>query len=390
MRDDPQHRLAAPAFLSRALEAAWRAGALSRPALDKTALIRTATARERGELQDGAWEARLALLTADLERHADLNALGRTIAHGQLVGLLRQRIAAERLWRERPEIGEVDIRAPVIILGHMRSGTTRLHRLLSADRRFAHTRLHETLSPMARSPRRAIARAIGVQALLSACNPELRRIHPSSPRAAEEEFGLHAVSLHGAMFEAQWHVPNFARFCEQADRSWVYAEFRRVLQTLRWRRKDPVERVQLLKAPQFMADLDTVLSTFPDARILYVRRDPAEVVASTASLVWNQRRVQSNAADRAAIGQEWLRRSRLRESAAKASLARHPHVPILHVDYGDVSRNWRSEIARIYDFLGYPQPRGAIRRMAAVATASSHHGHHYSLEQFGLSEARVA
>ncbi len=155
----------------------------------------------------------------------------------------------------------------VIILGHMWSGPTRLQRLLACDPRVCYNRLHESLSPLSSRPR-AIATAAGVRALLDACNPQLRTVHPSSPRALGEEFGLHAFVVHGAMFEAQWNVPAFARGSEDRDLSEVYREFRQLVQTLRWQRNEGRDRIQLLKAPQSMQELDAALKVFPDARLV--------------------------------------------------------------------------------------------------------------------------
>src|SRR5690606_10136663 len=154
-----------------------------------------------------------------------------------------------------------------------------------------------SLTPLARSRPRAIAFAMFVRAMLKACNPHLGRIHPTSPLAAEEEFGLHAFSFHGAMFEAQWHVPRFASWCERPKLGEVYKEFYKLVQTVRWRQRAQHTSPQLLKAPQFMQELDDVLGVFPDARILWIQRELGEVLPSGASLVWNQQRIQSWYAD---------------------------------------------------------------------------------------------
>ncbi len=371
-------------LLSAGLEAAWNCRLLTPPTLEPDDLLATAARAGPSCLGQGNWRAAFELLTEDLRGSARLNALGRTIAHGQLVGILRQRILAARLWQRCPQILDLPIREPVIVLGHMRSGTTRLHRLLACDPRFAFTRLHETLAPLATSSARSIASTMAVQSLLHLCNPQLRRIHPTFAFAPEEEFGLHAHSFHGAMFEAQWNVPRFARHSERRDPGPVYLEFRRLVQTLRWRRREPEEKVQLLKAPQFMAELDSVLGAFPGARLLWVRRDLGEVVASTASLVWNQRRIQSDSADRHAIGREWLDKTRMREERALAALRKHD-PPTLEIEYAALNGDWRPQIQNVYRFLRYDLSPAVERRMAKVAGSIAHQGHRYSPEEFGLA-----
>jgi hypothetical protein len=134
-----------------------------------------------------------------------------------------------------------------------------------------------------------------------------------------------------------------------------------------------------------------LLTAFPDARFICLHRDPAEAVPSAASLVWNQMRIQSDAADPAWIGREWLRKTRLREEIASETLAARPEVPRLQVTYEAMNRDWRGEIRRIYDFLGFDLPAEVqIRMHAYLAAAKGHRGHRYSLEQFGLSSDEVA
>jgi hypothetical protein len=335
------------------------------------------------------WRDPLRVLLRALGEGADLNPLGRTIAHGQIVDALRARKRAYALWRRHPEIAAAPIEAPVIVLGQMRSGTTRIHRLLACDRRFAHTRLFETLAPVPFGPpgrrdRRAV-KARAVLALLHALNPALAAIHPTGPREPEEEFGLYNFSFASAQFEAQWRVPSFSRWWEAAPMAGLYAEFAMLLRTIGWHRRDPPGKTWLLKAPQFMQDLDAVIAAFPGARLICLHRDPAQVVASSASLVWNQMRVQSDVADPQWIGAEWLRKTGLRQERAERVRREHPQVPQIDVDYEAVSRDWRGEVRRIYGFLGYElQPETEARMEAYLSRSKKHLGHAYSLEDFGL------
>jgi hypothetical protein len=376
--------------LNRALEAAWRSGLLPRPRLDQDALVRAAL---RGRSLDAlgreaAWSEPLHILTHAIESEADLNPLGQAMAHGQIVMALRTRIRAVALWRRKPEVLERRTPPPIIILGQMRSGTTRLQRLLACDNRLAHTRLFESLLPVPRRGRKLQAGAI--LAILQRLNPELSRIHPTSISAPDEEFGLFSPSVGSAQFEAQWRVPSFSRWWEQQPTENLYEEFKCLLQTLAWSRGEKDGRRSVIKAPQFMQDLSTVLSTFPGATLLWLRRDPAEAVASAASLVWNQMRIQSNSVDRAWVGREWLRKTRLRQERTETALAGAdaptPHI----VEYQAMNRDWRSEISKVYDHIGLELTPAAERRMDMyIQAAQSHRGHRYSLAQFGLSPAQV-
>ena len=383
---------------NRALETLWRSGLAPRPRLEvetlEAAALRGAPRSAFGP--DEEWQTPFEVLLRSLREEADLNSLGLTMAHGQIVMMLRARMRAAKLWRDHPEILDRPITAPVVILGQMRSGTTRLHRLLACDDRFAFTRLHESLIPVPlasrageRDRRRLRARA-GV-ALLHRLNPALRSIHPTAPSTAEEEFGLVSFGFGAAQFEAQWRVPTFSRWWETADARPLYREFGRLLRTNNWFRAEPSDRLQLLKLPQFLQDLPLVLDAFPGARLICLERDLEAVVASSASLVWNQMRIQSDRAETHWIGREWLRKTRLRQATADAALGAHPNVPRTHLSYDAMNRDWRAEIVCLYAFLDMPLSADVLARMERyMAGARAHAGHRYSLEQFGLSPRHVA
>ena len=110
------------------LERAWATGWATRPALDAEAILRSAERHEGGTVSDGPWRARLELLCHSLRDEAGLNAVGWTSAYVQLVKLVRARIRAERLLAANPEIGTRSLAPPLIIVGQMRSGTTRIVR----------------------------------------------------------------------------------------------------------------------------------------------------------------------------------------------------------------------------------------------------------------------
>ena len=384
-----------PARLSRAIDRAWATKLHHRPSLDAGEIVTAAIKREEAKPVDGPWRERLDWLCAALREEAELNSLGRANAHGQLVRIVASRIRAERLWRAHPEILDRPIEAPVAIVGQMRSGTTRMHRLLACDPAFAHTRTFESLAPVPLDgwhrhlDPRPLAALVGI-ALLKRCNPALAQIHPTAPFAVEEEYGLHAFSLWGAQFEGQWHIPTYARRCEASDPRDVYDEFARLLQTIGWNRGDDPAKSWLIKAPQFCQELGVMIARFPDIRIVRLTRRCDDVVASSASLAWHQTRIQSDHADPSAIGAEWLRKTSLREARVRQALA-NQDVARFDLDYDEVSTDWRGTVRRLYQALGLNLTAAIEARMAAsISRPASHHGHLYRLEDFGLDQPTVA
>jgi hypothetical protein len=385
-----------PRHLSGWLETSWARGWTDRPSLEGDAIVAAAIRRSGFRPFDGPWRSRLDLLCHHLNDEARLNAFGRTLAHGQLVKIVAARARADRLHQNHPEISRRPLRAPVVIVGQMRSGTTRMHRLLACDPAFAGNHLYEQLDPVPRAgwprfvdPRRASAAFL--QRGLAFVEPALQAIHPTRAGAVEEDFGLHAFSIWGAVFEGQWHLPGFARAMESSESSDVYVEFRRLLRLLAWVRGDAPERTPLLKAPQFAQDLDALIARFPDARLAVLDRASEEVVASSASLAWHYVRLQSDEISAAAVGAEWLRKTRLRARRLAASLDRHPHIARVMIDYDEMSRDWRGAVRRVYAMTGMTLDPAVERRMERMISQGHKRAqHHYSLEQFGLDGRQVA
>ena len=374
------------------------AGRSGGEALDKDALLANARAATGlDDFGDSWFRQPLGRLVAALNDQARLNAMGRWAARAQIHKVLKDRLWAEQWFARHPEILARSLPRPVFVLGPMRSGTTRVHRLLAADHRFTHLRSFETISPVprpdfvhGRHDFRVIlaARILRVARL---ANPRTLTIHPTGPMEAEEELGLLVNSFWGMKHEAQWWVPGYARWCEGTDATPAYRQMARLLKLIGWSQQASSLRPFVLKTPQHMLDLPALLAVFPDARLVFTHRDPQAVVGSAASLAWNQTIIYSDHARPAAIGEEWLRKSRLlvdRMMRARADIA---PSRVIDLQFDEMERDWRGTMARLYRFLGLdlapalPAMEAYQRRTAALRRRP----HSYSLGQFGLSPERV-
>src|SRR3990170_3967774 len=67
-----------------------------------------------------------ALLEA-YDRESRLTPTGQGMVNQQLLGILKNRLVAQRAWTENPTILRTEIRRPMFILGLVRTGTTALH-----------------------------------------------------------------------------------------------------------------------------------------------------------------------------------------------------------------------------------------------------------------------
>ncbi|MGX7952854.1 sulfotransferase family protein [Tsuneonella sp. HG249] len=360
-------------------------------------------ARKTGldDFGDPWFERPLDVLLESVRKEARLNAAGEVAAAGQFRHVLRDRLLTQMWLKRHPEISARPIPHPVVIVGPMRSGTTRLHRLLAADRRFSHLRTFETISPVPRPDfeqvlaghkadfRPKLAGRIMNVARLA--NPRTLSIHPTGPFEPEEELGLLVASFWGMKHDAQWTVPSYGRWCEGEDATPAYRHMADLLRLIGWSQRESSLRPWILKTPQHMLDLRALLKVFPDARLIFTHRDPRQVVGSAASLAWNQTIIYSDHADAAGIGRKWLRKTALMVDRMMDSRRAVPSERMIDVQYEDMERDWRGTMSRIYRFLGLDMENAVpgMERYIERSRALKRRPHRYSLAQFGLSEGQV-
>jgi len=370
-------------------------GLMQRPTFDKQTLMdRAAQAAGSDDFGDPWFEKPLAVLLQSIEEEAHLHEAGAWVAMKQCEKVLVDRLRAQQWFARHPEILARPLRHPVFIVGPMRSGTTRLHRLLSADSRFDHIRSFETITPVPypdfthRGHDRRITLARRARKVANLANPHTLAIHPTGPMQPEEELGLFVNSFWGMKHEAQWHVPGYGRWCEDQDATPAYEQMARLLRLIGWSQQASSLKPWVLKTPQHMLDLDALLNVFPDARFIFTHRDPLRVVASSASLAWNQTCIYSDHADPHDVGREWLRKTRLQIDRMQQGRKRIAQSRMIDVHYEAVDADWRAEMRRIYDFLDLDIDRAwpAMESYHESADALKRQPHKYSLAEFGLSE----
>jgi len=384
-------------FLGRA----WDKGWLPPPVLEPEALWALAAKRHGAQAEAAEHGGRSAEDVADfrlrLERicaaiaaEADLNPLGRVMAFGQLHRVVANRLAFGALWRERPALLATRLAAPIIVIGHMRSGTTRIHKLLAADPAFSHTRYCDAYHPVpqgvwARFGINRVKSALEL-AMLGLINPWMQSIHPMAPAEVEEELAWISAALHHSIYESQWHIPAYSAFSEARDPLPIYREFARMLQTDAASR-GLADKPRVLKVPAFAEDLATLLAIFPDARLVIAHRDHAAVLKSAVSLAANQMAVQSDACDLARIEARWRHKIALREERIAAALDGW-QGPVARLEFEEINADWEGAIGRCYAALGLtltPAALAAMRRMMAASASGHHHAHAAQLARFSGS-----
>jgi len=366
--------LASPQFSPEvhAMRAAMAEMAPSCP-LDPAALYQAAVDRTGlDDFGDPAFRSRLDVLCTALRRDAGLSPQGIVSSHGQLVQLLANRLLVTELVHQHPEILQQEIRAPIIICGLPRTGTTHLHNLLAADPALRYLPYWESLEPVlpaaeipehgAPDPRLARTEA-GLQ-FLDAALPYFKRMHEMTTWHAHEEIQLLAVDIGGMYFETMAPMPTWRDHYRSSDQAEPYAYLRLMLQALQWLRGG--ER-WVLKSPQHLEQFRVLVRTFPDATFVVTHRDPVSVTASMCTMITYSARLDLNEVNPPAIAGYWSQRVEDLLRACTQDREVLPADQSIDVRFTDLLADQDGVVRAIYELAGQELTDTSLQAMQRFA-----------------------
>jgi hypothetical protein len=189
-------------------------------------------------------------------------------------------------WRYAGRLRGVELRPPVFVLGHWRSGTTLLHDLLTLDDRFAAPNLYQVTYPHTFLSTERVGSWVMRRGAVSRRPQDNMRVAPEA--AWEDEFAMCASGFRspclGWVFPRRAaHYDRFLTFDQATPaeierwRSALHSFLKKV--TLRYGGKPLV-----IKSPAHTARVRLLLEMFPGAKFVHVRRDPYAVFKSTLHL----------------------------------------------------------------------------------------------------------
>jgi hypothetical protein len=355
-------------------------------------------ANGRDDFGDGPFEGPLRLLLDSLEKEARLNAIGRMIARERVLGHVVNRLNYVGDRKQHPEIAREEIVRPVFIIGMPRTGTTILHDVLAQD---PDTRAPLTWEAMFPSPPPEAA-TFASDPRIAACAatfpsvdlqiPAFKAMHPMGAELSQECVTMMGETMCTPLFHNQFRVPTYQDWVDHgADWSHVYVFHRRQLQHLQWRNRR--ER-WVLKTGAHLWGLEHLLTTYPDARIVFTHRDPLKSMTSYASLTSLVRTMGSDQVDPHEIAADWTARLRrvLEHGVAVRGAREYPRAIFYDMQFQDFVRDPFAEIEKIYDALGLRMTAPGAQRMRAYI-ADHPKGkdgiHRYAPHEFGVDPAAV-
>ncbi len=339
----------------------------------------------------------LSVLVESLQTDARLNTLGRRGAYNMLLLQLTTRLQVDQALRANPVIGGTQLPATLVVVGLPRTGTTLLHRLMAQDPDARAPQLWEMYYPVldpVHFRRYARMRKLAAKNTITALRwwvDQLDKIHPSRHDSTEECIFLLARTFMCEQFYLLLgDVRGYLDWSRDQDYAAAYACYADQLRLLI--AQDPARRL-VLKAPEHLAHLDTLLDTLPEARVIWLHRDPADAVPSYCSLVGMYHHLISDDFSAPALGQHVVERMAEWIGRGRKVCEDRDDGRVLHVAYADLVRDPFAVVERAYSHWGQPLESRALESMRrwVAANPKDKHGHHrYTLEEFGLAGDQVA
>jgi hypothetical protein len=331
---------------------------------------------------------------------ASLSVVGRFAAMWDaerfVMNLLRLR--AEEI--RTPTILRQRIDRPIFITGLPRSGTTFLHRLLLADPANRAPMVWETIYPYPPidSADRRIANVSSQLKMFERLAPEFRGLHPLFATSPQECSEITAHVFRSLRFDTTYDIPSYRAWLDAAGHVPAYRFHKRFLQHLQYQdipigmQDGPAGRhgggPWVLKCPDHVFALDAIRTVYPDARLVFVHRDPVNVLLSVAKLTEVIRRPFTRSLDPIAIGRQesarWHDGARRMIQAAKDPT--YP-TPICHVHHLDLITDPLATVIGVYRHFGLALSSEGEASMARAIGRQRNGGyapHAYRFEDHGL------
>jgi hypothetical protein len=361
--------------------------------LDFDNLLTTAKRRTGFEdFGDPPCEESLQVLIDACNAEAGLSLFGQFAARQHLLDLLETRLKLVSYWRQTTEIWEQTIHQPLFITGMPRSGSTFLHDLFAQDPSNRVPRTWEVMFPLppptceGLDPDRRIAKAENRLRLFRWTNPAIVKAHPIGACLPQECVAIMSYSLQSDEFLCMFRIPSYETWLRSQDMSPAYRFHRRFLKHLQWLCQG--ER-WVLKAPDHVHSLEALFEIYPDARIVFLHRDPLKVLGSVASLTKSLWEAFSRHIDPYQVGTDEARILSDKVAKIMEFQDRHPSLAdrFMDVHYMDLVRDPISTVRRIYNRFGLSISVSVEEGMCAFLKAERNkrrRKHVYRLADFGL------
>jgi len=301
--------------------------------------------------KDRAFVRPLEILLKSYNEEADLSLFGGLAVKWDIARFLANLLRLEEEEEKSPDILNEPIAQPIFITGLPRSGTTFLHTLLSQDSSNRVPLSWQTIYPypLARDVRRDGRKERVDQQfrMFERLSPGVGSLHPLAATTPQECTEITAHVFQSLRFDTTHFVPSYQQWLIEEGHLEAFRFHKRFLQHL----QHQTGRGQwVLKCPDHVFTLSAIKEIYPDARFVFVHRDPLSVLPSVAKLTELLRAPFTRTLNREQIGQQvserWIEGVGLITSDAE------PQDRMFHVHYRSLIADPAGTVDKLYRHFG--------------------------------------
>lgn len=297
---------------------------------------------------------------------------------------------------------------PVFIIGNPRSGTTFLHRLLARDEsNFSYIRMWEVIFAPSVSQRKLIwffqkidnvlggkfQRWLLLQEKKTWLSNPIHKIGLLEPEEDESIlFSIWATIFTSVVFPHPDLVRKYAYFDKQVpliERHKIMRFYRSCLRRHLFARHS--DKKFLSKNPTFSPKVDSLYEFFPDAKIIYLVRNPLDTIPSIISWMSYQWKQFSDPVENYLFKDYMLELAREWYEYPLERFSKAPPDSYAIIRYEDLVQNPKQIITEIYEKFGFelaPEFEKILEE-AGQRETSYKSSHKYSLRKMGLTKKGI-
>ena len=314
---------------------------------------------ERAGLDDfggDSWREGLTVLVQTVESAPGVSDGGRDYVYGQFVDALWNRLRVVDYLKHHPEVAAERIERPLVVLGLPRTGTSLASYLLDQDpnrRSLLTWEAENSVPPASPETLRTDPRCLKKKAELDALAEGLRAanipmVHWDEADGPTECMFVQNQDFKAYLWEAFMPTSAYADWLLDADMTSTYGYERSVLQMLQSR----APGVWSLKMPSHAVHIETLLSTFPDVRIVWAHRDPFKATASFLRLNYLSRAVLGAQIDVTDVVSNVLRQLQAHVARPLRARQRIGDDRFFDLHYADLMRDPIGVMRSLYEWAG--------------------------------------
>ncbi|NMO00979.1 sulfotransferase [Gordonia sp. TBRC 11910] len=346
---------------------------------------------------DDDYREPLGILLDAYRDDAELTPVGSKMFRYFLKGALVARLLSEASWKANPFYVDVEVARPIFVTGLPRTGTTALHRLLTADPMHQGLQMWLAEFPQPRPPRDTWVDNPVYQQINAGFekhhveNPEFMGVHYMDAAEVEECWQLLRQNVMSISYESLAYLPTYSQWLAEQDWTPAYARHRRNLQLIGLNEPD---KRWVLKNPSHLFALDALMATYPDAVVVQTHRAPETIIASMCSLAeqatpgWSTK-FTGDVVGRAQL-ELWSRGLKTYDEAR----SRYDPAQFVDVDFADLRNDPFGTVERVYEAVGStvsPAARAEMERLDRESRSGDRKPQHrYELSDYGLTAEMVA